>query len=109
MRKISPALVTNHPGWEFEARKWMSMSFFINVKSDPHHEVITRIWRVYAGYDSTNAKGSSGVDPGRSLVSIEIYPSSIGDSLDMLMKSCDCIEFSMCSTFDIHRMMDFAV
>jgi len=54
---------------------------------------------VTAWYGSTNARGSSGVDPGQSLVSIEIYPSSIDDSLDMLTKSCDCIEIEFLMPF----------
>jgi hypothetical protein len=59
--------------------------------------------------DSTNAMGSSNVDPGRLLVSIETRPSPIGDALDMLTKSCDCLELSSCSVLDIHRMIDAAV
>jgi hypothetical protein len=59
--------------------------------------------------DSTNAMGSSNVAPGRLLVRIETCPSSIGDSLDMLTKSSDCLELSSSSILDIHRMMDAAV
>jgi hypothetical protein len=57
---------------------------------------------------SRNAIGSSGVDPGRSSVSMETCP-SIGDSLDIEGKSRDCLEYSSFSIFDIHRMMDAAV
>jgi hypothetical protein len=59
--------------------------------------------------NSTNAIGSSDVDPGRSLVSIETCPSPIGDLLDIEVNSCDCLELSSSSAFDIHRMIDVAV
>ena len=62
-----------------------------------------------AGANSTNAIGSSNVDPGRLLVSNETRPSPIGDPLDILTKSCDCLELSSCSALDIHRMMDAVV
>jgi hypothetical protein len=53
--------------------------------------------------------GSSGVDPGQSLVSIETCPSPIGDVLVMDLKSCNCLELSSSSIFDIHRIIDGAV
>ena len=59
--------------------------------------------------NSTNAIGSSGVDPGKSLVSIETCSSLIGDLLDTELKSCDWKVLSVSSIFDIHRMMDVAV
>ena len=57
----------------------------------------------------TNAMGSSGVDPGRSLVSIETCASPIGDSLDIEVNSCDRLDLGSSSAFDIHRMMVVAV
>jgi len=58
--------------------------------------------------EATNAIGSSGVDPGRSLVSKEICPSPIGDSLDMLKNSCNSPVHPSFSTFIIRRIMDMA-
>ena len=56
--------------------------------------------------NSTNAMGSSGVDPGQSLVDIETCPSPIGEVLDIDVNNCDCSELSSSSIFDIHRIMD---
>jgi hypothetical protein len=58
---------------------------------------------------TTNAIGFSGVDPGRSLESIETCLSPIENSLDMSIKSCDFFVLSSSSIFDIHRIMDWAV
>ena len=59
--------------------------------------------------NSTNAIGSSGVDPGRSLVSMETYPSTIEDSLDVFKKSCDGLDLSSSSILAMHRIIDKAV
>ena len=59
--------------------------------------------------NSTNAMGSSGIEPGQPPVSIEICPSPIGDSLDMLANSWDCLERSSSSSLDMHRDTDAAV
>ena len=53
--------------------------------------------------------GSSGVDPGRSPVSIETCASPIGDSLDIEVNSCDFLELGSSSAFDIHRKIVAAV
>jgi len=110
VRSISPFVTFNQPG------------FFLLCDDT----LITRICLVNVGYwvgaatgaglhaaigvgESTNAIGSSGVDPRRLLASIEICPSPIGDSLDTLRKSRECSELSSSSVLDIHRMMDAAV
>ena len=66
-------------------------------------------WATAGDDNSTNAIGSSGVHPGQLLASIETCPSPIGDSLDMLIKSCDFLELASSSVFDIHRIIDTAV
>ena len=58
---------------------------------------------------TTNAIGLSGVDPGRSLESIETCPSPSADSLDMFIKSWEFFVLLNSSIFDIHRIMDEAV
>jgi hypothetical protein len=58
---------------------------------------------------TTNAIGVSGVDPGRSLESIETCWSPSANSLDMLIKSCEFFVLSNSSILDIHRIMDEAV
>jgi hypothetical protein len=57
----------------------------------------------------TNGIGSSGVDPGQLLVSIEICPSPIRVPLEMEVKIWAFHSYLISSIFEIHHFMDLAV
>jgi hypothetical protein len=91
--------------------KWACPFPLVYNNDWPDTSVTRTCWGGREDGDSTNAMhmASSGVDPGRRLVSNETCPSPIGVWPDEWVQSCDFLDLSSPSVSHIRRMMDAAV